>query len=126
MIIDISHHTGCLGPHVYVVSILLNELAFCLQMSSIHTNVFYNFDSLEAAGIAQQLRAMAALPEDLDSIPSPTQWLTTLSLQVQGICLPLLVSTGTRHIHAGKTPIYIQKKFKKSRVWLIVCSFRIF
>ena len=55
--------------------------------------------------MAQQLRALAALPEDLGSIPSTNVAVCTcLYLQFPGIQHP------RTHIHAGKTLMHIKLK----------------
>ena len=64
--------------------------------------------------MAQQLRALAALPEDMGSVPRTHivahKW---LKIQVQGIQHSLLAFMGTRYtaridMHAGKTHIHMK------------------
>ena len=64
--------------------------------------------------MAQQLRTLAALPEDLVLIPSTTWWLTTVTLvpgdltSSSGLC-GQQECTQYADIHVGKTHKYIQK-----------------
>ncbi|EGW04989.1 hypothetical protein I79_003494 [Cricetulus griseus] len=68
--------------------------------------------------MAQQLRALVALPEDLGSSPSTHMAAYShLQLQSQGIQHPLPVSMGTRHgcgaqpdMYTGKIPIHMKSK----------------
>lgn len=64
--------------------------------------------------MAQQLRALAALPDDPSSILS-THMATHNTPQLQGTSHILLDSTGTTFMQCtdvkkGKTPIYIKQK----------------
>jgi len=60
-------------------------------------------DKKKVRGLAQQLRALAALPEDLGSIPNNhIAAHNCLQLQFQGIQHP------HTDIHAGKTPMHMK------------------
>lgn len=57
-----------------------------------------------AGEIAQQLRALAALPEDLGQFLALRQRFTTIcELQFQGIQHHLLASLGNEHTHDAQT-----------------------
>ena len=72
--------------------------------------------------MAQWLKAMAALPEDLDLIPRIQMGAHNHpQLHFQGIWCPLLVSLGiactSMLIYVGKTSIYTQIFFFKKKVF---------
>jgi hypothetical protein len=69
-------------------------------------------DGGAAGEMAQMLRALAAVPEDLGSIPN-THDSSQPVIPVQGICCLLLASISTAHtlcidIHADKTPTHLK------------------
>ena len=77
-----------------------NDFSGKLSASSSKRCVLYGFvfiyrKNLGAAEMAQQLKTLATLPQDLGPVASTHN---SLKLQLQGIWNPLLVSMGTAHI----------------------------
>jgi hypothetical protein len=76
--------------------------------------LYFKNDIFGTGEMAQQLRELAALPEDWGLIPSTHMAAhKSLELQLQRIRCPLLASMDTictwyTDTHAGKTPIHIK------------------